>query len=501
MTAVFLDSKSRNGRHLSVLLYLMAAQGDGIGFAKKRLSGCLTTGTRQLKKFGGSATDLGGGGSPFYQGGYKCAGMVVSAGLSLRKCGLLLAFVLPGALALSGCESDSYSEAIRYLLRTDPLVTSDKLGDERYNPDRPGQLPIMSREDLREFPNPFFEKPEDQSREDLFKSQKLLDPKELKPEQRQKLLETLDELFGTPRHPKVGGIEPAQIQKLKLDEETLELGSRYYRKDCLHCHGVTGNGRGPTARWVNPHPRDYRQGLFKFQSVDQAKEGGTTLKPRREDLMHTLMEGLEGTAMPSFRLLSQKDLNALVSYVIHLSIRGEAEYVAIKVALTDPEADDPAGTLREYTKTLGTNWAEAQDKAITVPPYPYKDSELKASIQRGHALFRASEEQLKTLFPGADMDKLKGASCVSCHKDYGRQSSFKFDSWGTLIKPTDLTRGVYRGGRTPTDFYYRIHSGINGANMASFGVNLTTNQIWDLINFIRVLPYPGMRESNGVQIN
>src|SRR5207253_3229426 len=104
---------------------------------------------------------------------------------------------------------------------------------------------------------------------------------------------------------------------------------------CLHCHGVTGNGRGPTARWVNPHPRDYRQGRFKFQSVDQAEERGTVLKPRREDLLQTLMEGLEGTAMPSFRVLSQKDLNALVSYVIHLSIRGEAEYVAIKTALTE----------------------------------------------------------------------------------------------------------------------------------------------------------------------
>jgi len=427
--------------------------------------------------------------------------MLVSAGRFYRRCGVLLALVLPIALALSGCEGDSYSAAIRYLLRTDPLVTSDKLGPERYNPDRPGQLPIMAPEDLREFPNPFYATAEDQSHEDFFKSKKLLNPSDLAADKRQKLQEALDKLFGTPRNPKAG-IEPEQIKKLKLDEETLQLGSHYYRIHCLHCHGLTGNGRGPTARWVNPHPRDYRQGLFKFQSVDQAKEGGATLKPRREDLLHTLEEGLEGTAMPSFRLLSQKDLNALVSYVIHLSIRGEAEYVAMKLTLTGEE-DDPVSTLLQMTASLGTNWAASQDKAIRVPEYPYKDAELKESVQRGQALFLANEEQLKAHFKvtGADMDKLKGASCVSCHKDYGRQASFKFDSWGTLIKPTDLTRGVYRGGRTPTDFYYRIHSGINGSGMANFGTNLTTNQIWDLINFIRVLPYPGMREKSGVQIN
>jgi mono/diheme cytochrome c family protein len=416
--------------------------------------------------------------------------------------------VFLGILALSGCDSDFYSDAIRYLLRTDPLVT-EKLGsevsnpDNLFKPDRPGQMPIMSPEDLREFPNPFYKDAEHQNRDDLFRTKKLLNPTDVAPDKRQKLQETLDELFGTPRRPKVSGIEPAQIEKLMLDEEKLLLGSRYYRKDCLHCHGVTGNGRGPTARWVNPHPRDYRQGRFKFQSVDQAKEQGATLKPRREDLLHTLMEGLEGTAMPSFRLHSQKDLNALVSYVIHLSIRGEAEYQTIK-AIFDDDSTDPVEYAREYTKKLGLDWAAAQDKAIQVVPYPYKESELEFSVQRGHALFMANEEQLRKHFPGMtgdDMNKLKGASCVSCHKDYGRQATYKFDEWGTLIKPTDLTRGVYRGGRTPTDLYYRIHSGINGSGMANFGGNLTTNQIWDLINFVRVLPYPGMREKYAVQIN
>ena len=58
----------------------------------------------------------------------------------------------------------------------------------------------------------------------------------------------------------------------------------------------------------------------------------------------------------------------------------------------------------------------------------------------------------------------------------------------------DLTRAVYRGGRRPLDFYYRIHSGINGSGMLKQGKNLTPEQIWDVVNFVRALPYPEMRK-------
>src|SRR5207245_5054559 len=121
---------------------------------------------------------------------------------------------------------------------------------------------------------------------------------------------------------KVGGIEDNVKTALKLDEPTLAKGSHYYRLHCLHCHGLTGNGRGPTAPWVNPHPRDYRQGIFKFTSSSQSTG---TRKPRREDLLRTLREGVEGTTMPSFNLLGEDSLEALASYVTHLSMRGQLE--------------------------------------------------------------------------------------------------------------------------------------------------------------------------------
>src|SRR5262249_47806440 len=52
-------------------------------------------------------------------------------------------------------------------------------------------------------------------------------------------------------------------------------GYSLYRLHCLHCHGVSGAGDGPTASFLYPRPRDYRKGLFKFTSTP------TGVKPTR----------------------------------------------------------------------------------------------------------------------------------------------------------------------------------------------------------------------------
>ena len=92
-------------------------------------------------------------------------------------------------------------------------------------------------------------------------------------------------------------------------------------------------------------------------------------------------------------------------------------------------------------------------------------------------------------------------TCVTCHKDYGRQSTFRFDEWGTYSKPANFTLGNFRGGHRPVDIYHRIHSGIPSSGMIAFGTLLTPNQIWDLVNFVRVLGSPTMRKSLDIQVD
>lgn len=418
-----------------------------------------------------------------------------------------LAVFLAAALAsvgLVGCDSDAYSNLIQYSVRTDPLVkVKNDLGDEQIDPDRPGVLPLLSPKDLLDPYNPMYPK-----RATLFKEDKLRDPMRIHKDDRKAIDSVLVAMFGTPRAPFVSA-EPEVLETLKLQGETLARGSALYRVNCLHCHGVTGDGRGPTGRWVNPHPRDYRQGLFKFTSVDQTTTPNRP--PRREDLLRVLQHGVEGTAMPSFVILKQQDLEDMVSYVIHLSMRGNVEFETIMRFQYDQKSNSLAAPEEGIEAAMGENlgkvikaWMDAQTSVIKVTEYPYKgtdDPKYKDSVIRGYKLF-IGEGVDKPGPNEVSKEEAKGADCKSCHKDFGRQSLYKWDEWGTLVKPRDLTQGAYRGGRRPVDIYHRIHSGIAGSGMNIFGKTLTKSEsIWDLVNFVQVLPYRDMRKSLGINID
>src|SRR6185369_2763898 len=86
-----------------------------------------------------------------------------------------------------------------------------------------------------------------------------------KKEQAAELEKLLEPVFGTPREPLVNVPEcKAELDSLKLDAETLARGSQHFLAQCAHCHGKEGNGLGKSAEFLNPKPRDFRQGKFKF---------------------------------------------------------------------------------------------------------------------------------------------------------------------------------------------------------------------------------------------
>ena len=140
-------------------------------------------------------------------------------------------------------------------------------------------------------------------------------PGEFSDEQRRNVAEIMTATFGTPQEPRMTGAGATNyISEYKLrmaagpvgrDELTQEPRG-LYRQHCAHCHGVTGDGMGPTARFLNPYPRDYRPGIFKFKMTEKSD------KPKKEDLLRTLKEGIPGTAMPSFMVLPEDELAALV---------------------------------------------------------------------------------------------------------------------------------------------------------------------------------------------
>lgn len=295
-------------------------------------------------------------------------------------------------------------------------------------------------------------------------------PTTLPPEHRDLLDQMLIETFGTPAGPRIAG------DALGLNAGRLAEGARLYRRHCLQCHGLSGDGRGPTGQWIYPHPRDFRRGSFKFVSTG---DGG---KPRKSDLARTLRDGLKGTAMPSFGLLPEEHRDHMAEYVVYLSIRGQVEFQTL-AALIMEEQDgasvdgDPAGYARERLAAILRDWerAEAAPSAPNPPAFLNdRESELHTdAVRRGYELFATKEK----------------TDCMTCHEDFGRKTTYRYDVWGTVVRPIDLTAGGFKGGDRPEDLYQRIRNGIQPSGMPAHPT-LSDSQVWDLTAFVRALPYP-----------
>lgn len=287
-----------------------------------------------------------------------------------------------------------------------------------------------------------------------------------------------------------------------------------YRQHCAHCHGISGDGAGPTATFLNPYPRDYRQGKFKFKSTDFAA------KPTTADLRRTLVEGIPGTAMPSFALLPGDEIDALVEYVKYLAVRGETERnLAAELFVQDGELEPTrSGILELALEQVVASWDEADEKVIYPPPRQQEIDPIKNPKQ-----WQASVAEGRRLFQTAT------AKCASCHGPTGLGDGWDvdpeavpYDDWNkekvvagasyTLLppqklRPRNLRLGVYRGGRRPVDLYRRIHAGIVGSQMPQFGpapgqpATLKPEEIWHLVDYVRSLPYEpesGLAEADAV---
>jgi len=354
-------------------------------------------------------------------------------------------------------------------------------------------------------------------------------------QQTEDIMTALTAFFGTPDDPFIpAGTELDNViesDKLAMaagpvGSDEFGRGHGLYREHCVHCHGISGDGRGPTAAFLNPYPRDYRRGVFKFKSTPRGS------RPTHEDLRKTLVNGIAGTSMPSFKLLPESELDALINYVKYLSVRGEAERALIEYTvmeldeetrLFDPEALGASSELflEEIIGSVAEKWVAAADEVTEVPARPEMNGEeMLASIKRGKNLFYGSV-----------------ANCIKCHgesqlgdgqvddyddwtKDFAddwiaeTDKAEKDKKWQALVAkdpnvltarniiPRNLRSGIYRGGRRPVDLYWRMHDGIDGTPMPAAmmrqegsSTGLTENDLWDVVNYVQSLPYEQMSTS------
>jgi mono/diheme cytochrome c family protein len=220
----------------------------------------------------------------------------------------------------------------------------------------------------------------------------------------------------------------AQLQKQALRPTGQEL----FRAACATCHGIGGDSQGAQAGRFRQRPTDFTKGVYKLRATS-----AKALLPG--DLERTIREGMPGTEMVPFRgVLSETGIRDVAEYVRSLA----------------PKAGDAALQ------------AEAQGKRIEIP---------------------AARPPVAA---GGDLEKAKGLyadRCLECHGDFGEGSEKEKDDWGFRVYMNDFRNGVFKNGTRDADLYRAILSGMNGTSMGEYAGEISPEQAWTLVDYIRSL--------------
>ncbi len=225
-----------------------------------------------------------------------------------------------------------------------------------------------------------------------------------------------------------------------------DSGQNLYKEYCASCHGLNGNGKGEFSYLLYPKPRDLTLGQFKIRSTSQGNP------PADQDIEKTIRNGMPGTAMPSFSFLKDNEIKSLVDIV--------KEFSGIKNEDVSP---------------------------MTIPAEIPSSDEL---IALGKSVYTET-------------------GCNMCHGDIGKgdgpSSNQLKDTQGYPIIPKDFTSGVYLGGGSNQDLYFRFVAGMDGTPMPSFG-NLAellgkpkseeSKLAWALVHFVKSLETTKVENKN-----
>lgn len=233
--------------------------------------------------------------------------------------------------------------------------------------------------------------------------------------------------------------EPEPAASAGLDPVLARAAGRtLFVRHCATCHGVRGDGRGETVRYLGSFPRDFRNGTYMFRSTASGRI------PTERDLVRSIALGLPGTDMPAFAGRLSSDELALVA---------------------------------RYLMTLSPRFVdEAPGPVVRIPRAPPATG---AMVEAGRALY----ERLR---------------CAQCHGAAGdgedAENEELEDDWGHPIVSTDLTRGVFKGGRDPRALYRTLSTGLDGTPMPSFADVLTPDERWRLVYYVLSLEERGLAD-------
>ena len=122
-------------------------------------------------------------------------------------------------------------------------------------------------------------------------------------------------------------ISPDLFRGYVFSTEQSSPGKRTYDVYCVGCHGEEGLGNGPAAEFLNPPPRNFVNGDYKYFHF-----GESGPLPSDESLKITVRNGLAGASMPAFPLLTDQEIDDVTTYVKNFREGGWQEQEPIQAA-------------------------------------------------------------------------------------------------------------------------------------------------------------------------
>jgi cytochrome c oxidase cbb3-type subunit 2 len=230
---------------------------------------------------------------------------------------------------------------------------------------------------------------------------------------------------------------PAAQEREAQVRAALEAGAdpvaATYRLACADCHGVRGDGRGLSARGFAQPATDFTKGTYKFRTTT------TDAVPAPGDIERSIREGMSGTEMVPFKnLLTEKRIAELAAY-----LRGFSE------DLSDPDTKPEP------------------DEIVAIPaerPFP----RTAETVEEGKELWDDND-------------------CADCHEENGRGTSEEQDDWGRPVFMVSFLEGYYKSGTHDSDLYRSIAAGMAGTTMPAFNEDMSEEEIWKVVDYIRSL--------------
>jgi mono/diheme cytochrome c family protein len=196
-----------------------------------------------------------------------------------------------------------------------------------------------------------------------------------------------------------------------LPESTaVRQGEAIYRKQCVPCHGATGNGQGFLAASFETKPNDFTRGVYKFRSTRAGE------LPIIGDLEQSIGRGVPGTVMPAWaQFLTAAEIQAVARYLVIFSGR---------FVQAQQEGRAPA--------------------RLVISPRP---ADFEALAGHGRELYERGR-------------------CGHCHATPA--AAALRDQRGNPVRPTDLTyKWTFKNGYRPEDLYHTLYGGLDGSPMPS----------------------------------